>query len=139
MSAELDPLRNRALSGLIWTVLITTVALFSIFGLSESAKGAEIKVLDTGSMRGWLPKGGATYPLVHVPFGEIKVGDIVVYRSTSGRLYVNGKPYCGPVCHKVIEVKYGHVWTKGVSNTRPDPEYVTPLNYMGEVVRKGSS
>lgn len=86
--------------------------------------GSEVfTVLPTGSMRPAFDDNTIliTEP---APFGELQVGDIVVFRHTrTGERIV----------HRIIERRKGGYWTKGDRNTHMDDDLVTEANYLGRV------
>src|SRR5580693_5340186 len=97
--------------------LKTALKILLIIGITSlllaRCEAEEIRVRDTGSMKGWLAPGGAWLHLDPVPFASVKVGDVIIYRHRKA----------GLVCHRVIEVHPGKVWTKGDSNREPDDQW----------------
>jgi signal peptidase len=86
--------------------------------------GTEIfTVVPTGSMRPAFDHNTVllTEP---APFGNLRVGDIVVFRHRASG---------ARVVHRILERRDGGYWTKGDHNARMDEELVTRENYLGRV------
>lgn len=57
------------------------------------------------------------------PFGDLRVGDIVIFRHSSGY----------SVVHRIVERRGAGYWTRGDHSIRMDDELVTASNYVGRV------
>lgn len=121
-SAEAQDRRRKVRAG-------RRIALLIVLGLVLAASvarchGDEIRVKDTGSMRGWLTPGGAWLQIDRtVKVSDLRKGQVIVYRHSKA----------GLVCHRIIEIHQGRVWTKGDSNRTPDDEWVTASNLVGVI------
>ncbi len=80
-------------------------------------------VKPTGSMRP-LFDGNCLLLTEPAPFGDLEVGDIVVFKhSRTG----------DHIVHRILERRSGGVWTKGDHNGRMDDEMVTTQNYIARI------
>jgi len=67
-------------------------------------------------------RDGDTITVQAVPFSEIRVGDVIVFRD----------PHGARVVHRVREIRRGRLWTKGDANARRDAFWVTREMYLGK-------
>lgn len=95
----------------------------SLAQLTATTVGGQVfTIAATGSMKPTLDESSVV-TAEKVPFGELRRGDIVIYRSTGGF----------PIIHRLYE-QHGSSWlVLGDNNGSVDREAVTQDNFMGRV------
>gem|GEM_PF-3928581 len=104
--------------------LTSAIATFVAAKVAPAVEGTEVHIVaSSGSMR---PAFDDNTVLLSepAPFGELQVGDIVIYRR---------KQDSAPIAHRILEQRDGGYWTKGDYNDKMDDELVTEENYLGRV------
>lgn len=81
-------------------------------------------VVLTGSMEPEIPVGSVCLVRSRIPFPEIRAGDIITFRDSSGAI----------VTHRAVRLEAGAVRTKGDANNTEDEDAVTEGSYLGKCV-----
>jgi len=117
--SELVGVSSRALPR---TDVPLTQAIADATRVAQAEESWSVMVADGVSM---VPHYGSHSVLIvdRIPFNELRVGMIVVYRNREGDL----------VGHQLVRRDGAGWWTGGVNNSRLDPEPLEPRNYVGVV------
>jgi signal peptidase I len=89
---------------------------------AEAAGGRVFTIAPTGSMKPTLDENSVV-AVETVFFGQLRQGDIVIYRNSSGV----------PIVHRLHEQTNGAWLVLGDNNPAVDREAVTPANLLGRV------
>jgi signal peptidase I len=89
---------------------------------AEAARGKVFTIAPTGSMKPTLDENSIV-TIETVAFGQLRQGDIVIYRNSSGE----------PIVHRLYERSNGFWLVLGDNNPSVDREAVTPANLLGRV------
>ncbi len=89
---------------------------------AEAAGGRVFMIAPTGSMKPTLDENSVVTVEI-VSFGQLRTGDIVIYRNADGF----------PVVHRLYEKSNGCWYALGDNNTKVDREAVTETNLLGRV------
>ena len=89
---------------------------------AEAAGGRVFTIAPTGSMKPTLDENSVV-AVEMVPFGQLRQGDIVIYRSAEGI----------PIVHRLYSQANGRWMVLGDNNASVDREAVTPANLLGRV------
>jgi len=89
---------------------------------AETARGKVFTIAPTGSMKPTLDENSIV-TVETVAFGQLRQGDIVIYRNASGEAIV----------HRLYERSNGSWLVLGDNNPTVDREAVTPANLVGRV------
>jgi signal peptidase I len=89
---------------------------------AEAAGGRVFTIAPTGSMKPTLDENSVV-AVETVVFGQLRKGDIIIYRNSAGV----------PIVHRLYEQGNGSWFVLGDNNTAVDREAVTPANLLGRV------
>jgi len=89
---------------------------------AEAAGGRVFTIAPTGSMKPTLDENSVV-AVETVVFGQLRKGDIIIYRNSAGV----------PIVHRLYEQGNGSWLVLGDNNTAVDREAVTPANLLGRV------
>ena len=89
---------------------------------AEATGGQVFTIAPTGSMKPTLDENSVV-AVETVAFGQLRQGDIIIYRSSTGV----------PVVHRLYERVDGCWFVLGDNNASVDREAVTPANLLGRV------
>jgi signal peptidase I len=89
---------------------------------AEATGGQVFTIAPTGSMKPTLDENSVV-AVEAVVFGQLRQGDIVIYRSAAGV----------PIVHRLYERVDGCWFVLGDNNASVDREAVTPANLLGRV------
>lgn len=89
---------------------------------ADATGGRVFTIAPTGSMKPTLDENSVVTVEV-VNFGQLRQGDIVIYRSSTG----------APIVHRLYEKTGGCWFVLGDNNGRVDRETVTQENLLGRV------
>ena len=89
---------------------------------AEVAGGRVFMIAPTGSMKPTLDENSIV-TVETVAFGQLRQGDIVIYRNSSGE----------PIVHRLYQQSNGCWFVLGDNNPAVDREAVTPANLVGRV------
>jgi signal peptidase I len=89
---------------------------------AEAAGGRVFTIAPTGSMKPTLDENSVV-AVETVVFGQLRKGDIVIYRNSAGV----------PIVHRLYEQTSGSWIVLGDNNASVDREAVTPANLLGRV------
>jgi len=89
---------------------------------AEAAGGRVFTIAPTGSMKPTLDENSVV-AVETVVFGQLRQGDIVIYRNSAGV----------PIVHRLYEQANGSWIVLGDNNPSVDREAVTPANLLGRV------
>lgn len=89
---------------------------------ADAACGKVFTIAPTGSMKPTLDENSIV-TIETVAFGQLRKGDIVIYRNHSGE----------PIVHRLYQQSGGSWLVLGDNNPAVDREAVTPANLVGRV------
>ncbi len=111
-----------------FAILILAMAL-ALFVSVAPWFGWQIETIRSGSMEPALNVGGAVIVTQVDPYTDIKVGDIITYRSPVTETHN---------CHRVVDIQYigaqPNFITQGDAKQEPDPYTVYPGDVEGKVI-----
>ncbi len=113
------PRRGRG-SSQMWMISMALIVLLGVW-FNTGLLGVFPSIAMSSSMRPILNVGDVAI-LIKASADEIKLGDIIQYRTSNGM-----------VLHRVIAMKDGYFITKGDACGSPDPDPVHPSQVMGKV------
>jgi signal peptidase I len=89
---------------------------------AEAAGGRMFTIAPTGSMKPTLDENSVV-AVETVAFGQLRAGDIVIYRNSKGL----------PIVHRLYERANGRWFVLGDNNASVDRDAVTAANLLGRV------
>jgi len=89
---------------------------------ADAAGGRVFTIAPTGSMKPTLDENSVV-TVETVVFGQLRQGDIVIYRNSVGV----------PIVHRLYQQANGNWFVLGDNNASVDREAVTPANLLGRV------
>lgn len=98
--------------------------------LRESQQPLHKYYVVSQSMLPTITVGSNIYADVSVPFRDLKVGDIIVYRTN-----VKNDAFAKNIVHRVYKKQGQFIVCKGDNNPVEDSEVVTEVNFLGKVVK----
>jgi signal peptidase I len=105
-------------------LLFFSAVIAASAGSASSATGPSfVRIIDTGSMHP-IVSHELFLPLDPIPYGNLAVGMVAVYRHDRTGLVV---------AHRIVGRQFSWYVMKGDSNPRPDSGFMTQDNYLGVV------
>lgn len=110
----------RVLYQIVSTAVIVLGMLIAVLYLC----GIRLYHVRSGSMGELLPVGCMCFVSTYTPYDSINAGDVIAFRLEDDLL----------VTHRAKAVTAEGIFTQGDANENPDPDPVTPENYIGKTV-----
>jgi signal peptidase I len=122
-------MKRRYLAIATAAVAVVVIVVWGYFGsvpyVSPIVHGQKFLQVVGPSMQPTI-KVGATVSYAQVPFSELKVGDIIVFKRPSDNMLILGR---------ITQVLPEGLQIKGDNNPSPYPYNVTATEYVGKIVR----